>query len=174
MKHEKYTIVRKRSSGMRLSIILSLLLTTSLFTSCGDDELDIPDIPLAGRINGQEWEYQYGNNSPYSGSSGGTKYKLILLSTEETSSNPCGVLGSTRPYLSVVLPLAQGSYSLPILPDQENLKFVYGNGVELSAASGFIEILAVDLENQFRMAGYIQAILDDDNMVEGTFVLDIC
>ena len=156
MKQGKYITGKRRLFNMRC--IVSLVLGLSLLSSCDDDGLDIPDIPLSGMVGGQEWTYQYGNNTQYSITTAGSKYTLRLLSTVETSDNPCGVLASTNPYLQVVIPLTRGSYSLPILPNEENLKFVLGNGVELSAASGFIEILAVDLQNQFRVAGYIQAI----------------
>lgn len=146
-----------------------LIAQLSMIMACRDDGLDIPNIPLEGKINGQDWTYSFTSSALYSGSP--TKYTFLLLSDEELNSDPCATVSSTKPHLRVVLPLQLGSYSLPMAQPIENLKFVYGNGTEFAATSGFIEILAFDFR---RMAGYIQAVSDENNIVEGKFIAELC
>jgi hypothetical protein len=138
-------------------------------TSCLDDGIDIPNTPLSGKINGQDWTYSFTSSALYSGSP--TKYTFFLFSEEELNNDPCAAVSSTKPHLRVILPLQIGSYPLGPQQGVENLRFVYGNGGEFSATSGSVEILAFDFR---RMAGYIQAIGDDNNTVEGRFTAELC
>jgi hypothetical protein len=145
-----------------------LLLALAGFTACGDDETDIPNEPLTGTVAGEPWNYKFGNATLFTGD---FKYRFLFLSDLEIGEDPCTIVNSTNPYIQVILPLQTGSYSLPLTPPQENLRFIYGDGTVLSAASGFIEVFAID---QARIVGYIQAEIDDDNSVEGRFVVEIC
>ncbi len=145
-----------------------LLLCVLLLTACGDDQVDLPDERLNGRVDGSEWSYKFGNAYLASGT---LNYTLRLLSTSEVGEDPCPFISSTNPYLQVTLPLRVGNYVLPLTPFSDNFKFVHGNGVVLSATSGFVEI--VGIENG-RVIGFIQASFDEENEVAGTFDLRIC
>lgn len=148
-------------------IFLLFLLTLSTLMSCFRDGVDVPDEPLAGKIGGQDWSYALSSNFFY----GNGKYTFLFLSDEENSSESCSVVNSTNPHIRVVLPYSVGSYSLPLPQPIENLKFVLGNGSELQATSGFIEVLAVD---GLRMSAYISAQVDDNNFVEGRIIVRLC
>lgn len=149
-------------------LILILLMNGLLLTSCGDDQLDIPETPLQGQFAGEAWNFKFGNGNLYSTDG---KYRFLLFSDEEVGDDPCTLVGSTRPHLAVILPIQEGSYSLPITPQNENLKFIFGDGKTLSATSGFIEIFGID---NARLVGYMQAIVDEDNSLEGRFIIELC
>ncbi len=141
----------------------------SFSISCGD-KIDIPNTPLAGKIDGQDWEFKFGNAYIFSGGQI-PEYTFRLLSTSELGNDPCPIVSTTKAHLKMVLPLGTGSYSIPFSDFNETVKFDYGNGTVLAATSGFVEIFAID---QNQLIGYIQAVLDDDNIVEGRFVIEIC
>lgn len=149
--------------ALALGVLYSLV-------SCGGDGVDIPKTPLEGFVEGQEWIFKFGNAYAYSG---GTipKYTFRLLSTDELGNDPCPVVSTTNAHVRMVLPLGTGSYSIPFADFNETVKFDYGDGRVFSATSGFIEIFAVD---QNQLVGYIQAVLDEDNIVEGRFFVEIC
>jgi len=138
-----------------------------LFISCGDDQIDVPDVPLAGKIDGVDWEYKFGNGTP----TVDFKYKFLLLSTKELGDDPCTVVSTTNPHLEMILPLGTGSYSLPLSGLNNSVKFVHGDGVVLSAVAGFLEIVAIE---NGRLIGYIQADDGGGNEVLGTFIAELC
>lgn len=150
-------------------LLLAVGSFSCLLVSCGDDKIDVPDIPLAGKIAGADWEYKFGNASVFL-SDGSHKY--LLLSTQEIGEEPCPIVSTSKPHLEMILPLAIASYSLPLFGNN-SVKFVFGNGTVLSATAGFIEIVAIDLDTQ-RLVGYISADFDEDNEVLGTFIVDLC
>lgn len=150
----------------RILVIVALIMGVS----CGD-EIDIPDIPLAGKIAGQDWEYEFMSSSQYGQTTGGFKYTLRFHSSEDVTNN-CATI-STKPHLNVIMPVQVGSYSLPLVVNSETLVFDYGNGTKFQATSGYIEILARD-EFTGKIAGYIQAISDENNSVEGRFIANLC
>ena len=150
----------------RVIVVIAL----ALGISCGD-KLDIPDKPLAGKVAGQDWEYEFMSSSQYGQTTGGFKYTLRFHSSEDVTNN-CATI-STKPHLSVIMPVQVGSYSLPLAVNSETLVFDYGNGTKFQATSGFIEIFARD-EFTGKIAGYIQAISDENNSVEGQFIANLC
>jgi hypothetical protein len=147
---------------------LSVVMVGGLI-SCGDD-VDIPKTPLEGLIEGQEWSFKFGNAYPEIAGQI-PKYKFLLLSNEEFGDDPCPIRTSTKKHVRMILPLGTGSYSIPFSNFNESVKFDMGDGRVFSATSGFIEIFGVD---QNQLVGYIQAVLDEDNIVEGRFVVEIC
>ena len=154
----------------RFVILFGVISITSQLISCKGDDVDLPDVPLAGKIGGIDWEYKMGNSRLVSVDS---KYRFLLLSTLEQGNDPCPIVSSTNPHIQMILPLESGSYTLPLPVLSESVMFVLGNGTVLTATAGFIEIIAVDFDSQ-QLAGYIQADFDDDNAVLGTFIVDFC
>ena len=140
-----------------------------LLISCGDDQIDVPDTPLAGKIAGSDWEYKFGSASVFSSDG---NYRYLLLSTQEVGDDPCPIVSTSKPHLEMILPLAIESYSLPLFGNN-SVKFVFGNGTVLSASAGFLEIIAIDPDSR-QILGYLKADFDDDNAVLGTFIVEIC
>ncbi len=158
------------SKIIRSCFIIGGISFTILLSSCKADEIDLPDEPLAGKIDGQDWETKFGNAYIYSSD---LKYKYLLLSTAELGDDPCPILSSSNPHLQMILPLGTGSYSLPLPVFSENVKFVLGDGTVLSATSGFIEVIAINPDTN-ELVGYLQADFDEDNEVMGTFIIELC
>jgi hypothetical protein len=156
------------NSPFRFLSSLSLLAGLLVLASC-NNELDIPDVPLAGKVAGEDWQFAFMSRTPYSAD----KSTFYFFSTLESIADPCAVFSSSKPHLRVILPLAVGSYGVGASFNPENLKFVHGNGTELDATSGFIEIFAIDYQSR-RIAGYIQALSDENNTVQGRFVAELC
>jgi len=155
------------SKFLRSFILLIVGSLASVLISCGGDQIDVPDVPLAGKIDGVDWEYKFGNGTP----TVDFKYKFLLLSTKELGDDPCAIVSTTNPYLEMILPLGTGSYSLPPSVINTSVKFVHGDGVVLSAVAGFLEIVAIE---NGRLLGYIEADDGGGNKVLGKFILELC
>ena len=148
-------------------LILSQL---AILLACSGDNIDLPDEILAGKINGVDWEFRTGSVS----FTGGNGNQYLLFSTLESTDQGCSLVSSTNPYLSIKLPTGSGNYSIPIPPNQgDNVKFIHGDGTILSATSGFVEIVGVN-QGTNELVGYLQALFDDNNTVQGTFRLEVC
>ena len=154
----------------QIGILVGVFLFVSVFISCKGDDIDVPDIPLGGKIGSADWEYKFGNAYLFSSE---LKYKFILLSTLESGEDSCPIISSSNSHLQMILPFATGSYSLPLTKFDENVKFVLGDGTELRATSGFIEVIAINPDTQ-QLVGYIQADFDEDNAVLGRFIVELC
>jgi hypothetical protein len=133
--------------------------------------LDIPNIPLTGKVAGQDWEYAFMSSNPFGQTTGGFKHTLRFHSSEDLENN-CATI-STKPHLNVIMPVQVGSYSLPLPVNSETLVFDYGNGTKFQATTGYIEIFARD-ELTGRIVGYIEAYSDDNNSVKGRFDAILC
>lgn len=155
---------------IRFAILLGVITISSQLISCKGDDIDLPDVPLAGKIGGVDWEYKMGNATFVSIPD---KYRILLLSTREAGDDPCPIVSSGNPHLQMILSLQSPSFTLPLPVFDESVKFVLGNGTVLTATSGFIEIVAIDYDSQ-QLAGYIKADFDEDNAVLGTFIVDFC
>ena len=147
------------------------IVVLALGTSCGD-ELDIPDTPLTGKIGGQDWAYEFMSSYPYGQTPAGDFKHSLRFHSSEDLTNICATI-STKPHLNVIMPVQVGTYSLPLPVNSETLVFDYGNGTKFQATSGFITILARD-EFTGKIAGYIQAISDENNSVQGRFIANLC
>jgi len=158
---------------IRTLLLLIVAAVMCSIMSCRDDGIDLPDTQLFGEINGEEWVYEFSRMHQYGFSStnpNSFRYTFYFFSSSEINSGSCAGGGSTKPHIQVVLPLQIGSY--PVLGfGAENLKFVYGNGTVFDATSGSIEILAF---GNNKMAGYIQALSDENNFIEGRFIAELC
>ena len=140
-----------------------------LMSSCGGDKIDIPDTPLEGLVAGEEWTFKMGGYRVFFPND----HTYSFHSMEESGNDPCALVSTSTPYLTVVIPAAQASTSLPLLDPLRNFQFNDGSGKVLGATSGFIEIFARDPLTG-RIFGYLQAIFDEDNTVEGRFEVEPC
>lgn len=146
-------------------VLLSLFSLLASTFSCGDDQLDIPNIPLAGKVAGEDWNFKMGFYRYL-----GSQVEIRLFSEKEAIDDPCAIYTSTNPYIRILIPAAESSPTLPLISPY-HFVFDFGNGGSINGDSGFIEIFVSD---GFRVQGYIQAVTDDDNTVEGRFELEIC
>ena len=153
---------------MRADAFLILLLLQSILSGCGNDEIQIPNQRLVGMVAGEEWNYKSANAFLFSSD---FKYEITFLSTNESAEDPCLVPSPANPHISMVISPVIGSYSLPLPNIQESTQFHESVGIGVIATSGFLEIFDV---NGGRIFGYMQAVLDDDNTVEGSFEAIIC
>lgn len=152
---------------MRLLILLFILGST--FQACNNDNgLDDTEL-LNGIIGGEKWEFQYGKANSISFED---QIQIELFGLQESEIDPCAVFSSNG-YLSFAIPSAEGTYNLPLIDQNESLKFHQpGVGQQFFvASSGFIEIITISGR---RVGGYIQAEFDQFNIIEGTFVVDLC
>lgn len=156
--------MRKASFFLSLSLILTLI-------NCGD-ELDIPDNPLEGQIDGMEWSY--GSANAYRLTTDG-QFRARFLSKLEAVSDPCTRPSPGLTHVKAIFRPALGvSYSVaPQAIDQNQVQvaFEISASKTLIATSGFMEVY--DINNSV-LVGYLQAQLDDGNKVEGAFQMSLC
>lgn len=163
------TKCRETFSYLTLLIILSSL---GALSGCGNDQFDLPDNPLEGKINGTEWNSDKANAYTFTTD---FKYEVKFLSSEEpTGSDPCSTPSPSKPYLSAIFKPSEGSFSLSTVtldPNQVVVKIHHSPSKEFIVTNGFMEIYFIE---NARMVGYIQAILDDESSVEGGFEVRMC
>ncbi len=144
---------------------------SSGLTGCGNDEIQLPNQKLEGKINGTEWSSDKANAYTFSTD---FKYEVKLLSEEEPGSDPCSAPSPSKPFLSAVFRPSEGSFSLGSVlvdPNQVVVRIHPNTSSEFIITNGFMEIYLIDNAQMF---GYIQAILDDENTVEGSFEVRFC
>ncbi len=156
---------------MKCTNIWLLVVSFMLFTLIGcDNTLDNFDTekdPLIGKIGGEDWKYI----------SGGARSDLRTnqiagLLTGLNVQEPCAIRVLGEPYLELRVPGRIGNYNLPSANGEVTLIFVSRNGEQrLSVTGGFMEIAALSGRQAL---GRINASVDDDNTVEGSFLLEIC
>ena len=147
-------------------VLVSMLCVT--LVNCGKNEIQLPEKQLGGKVNGEDWELKFGNAYIYSSD---LKYQLRFLSKKEGAEDPCAVPSTSNPHVSMIMRLQRGSFSIPLPIVAESARFNFGDGSSAIATSGFLEIF--DIDNS-RIFGYLQAQLDDDNSIEGSFEVLIC
>ena len=148
-----------------LSILTGCLL---VFAGCDDDinKFDLNKDPLSGKIDGVEWNYT-GGRVDYSNFSNQAAGKIF----NENLTDPCLRINTSNAHLDVAFFTQRGNYTLGLI-DSGEIKFVTPNGGAIyTATSGFIEIIEV---NAFEIIGYISADFDDNNFVQGSFLVRIC
>ncbi|MEP5610942.1 MAG: hypothetical protein ABJP45_01770 [Cyclobacteriaceae bacterium] len=139
-----------------------------VWSSCGQNEIQLPEKTLQGIVDGEEWEMKFANAYIYSSD---FKYQIKFLSTLEGAEDPCTVPSTSNAHISIIMQLRRGSFSIPLPIIDESARFIWSNGSSVIAASGFLEIF--DIDNS-RIFGYLQAQLDDENTIEGSFEAFIC
>lgn len=154
-----------------LAPFVFIVITTWLLmglSGCGGNEIQLPQQRLTGQIAGEDWDMKFANGYIFSSD---LKYQLKFLSTKEGGDDPCAVPSTANTHISIIMQLQVRSYSLPLPIVEESVRFQFGNGSSSIATSGFLEIYDI---NNSRVFGYLQAQLDDDNTVEGSFEAFIC
>lgn len=142
-------------------------------SACGKDEVELPDEVLQGKIDGEEWTYKSANAYLESAD---FRYRVTFLSTEETVSDPCALRSTAKRHITAFLrfPEYSGDYTLtPQLVNDNEVVVTFNADISgsLVASSGFMSIFAIENRVVF---GYLQAVLDDDNTVEGSFQIRLC
>lgn len=143
----------------------SLIFTLLVFCGCNDKTLQ--DLEVAqGMVAGEEWIFK-GGNAIY-----GTNEIQIILMDFDTS-NPCGVLNPSAPYVKFTVPATVGTYSIPFSSTAKTVKFYEGalSTKNYSSTSGFVQIVSI---NGFSVDGLIQASFDDNNDIAGAFFATTC
>lgn len=151
------------------AITFTVLATTVLLVSCNDDtnRLDLDKDPLKGKIGGAEWQYTVGNAqySPFNNEATG-----IIINLETTE--PCGVTNTILAHIKITIPTIKGTINLPDPQNRAIVKLANPNGGPIyTTTGGFIQIVEV---NSREIIGYISADYDDDNYVQGSFLVEIC
>lgn len=150
---------------MKHIFLIGVLNLIIFLTSCNDTTIEDLDV-AQGKIAGQDWEYKDGN--AYLNIN---EIQVILMGRE--SSNPCGILNPSSPYVKFTIPAQTGTYSIPFGTADKSVKFFEGNASlkNLTSTSGFVQIIGI---NGFAVEGLIQASFDDDNDVAGAFFATSC
>ena len=141
-----------------------------LLASCGND-LDIPDQMLQGKINGETWTYGAANAFRISANG---QFEAKFLSNLENVNDPCALPSPGLTHVKAIFTPAIRDYTIfpqAIDPNQVQVAFQITPSNTLIATNGFMNIF--DINNSFAI-GYLQAELDDGNMVEGSFELQFC
>ncbi|WP_420317260.1 hypothetical protein [Ekhidna sp.] len=162
----KYVIHKSRKS---FHLIFSSLILITI--GCSGDEIQLPDNLLEGSIDGKDWNYKSANGYLVSSD---LRYQVRFLSSDENVSDPCTLPSPTRAHVKAIFRPAERSYFVTpqaIDNNQVQVSFELSTSQNLVATSGFMEIYAID--NQV-IIGYLQAVLDDDNTVEGSFEIRLC
>ena len=152
---------------MRKYLKAILLISVALIISCKNED-GLSENLVTGVIDGNEWHYQYAKAF----FDFNERYDVEMFGQLEIETEPC-VINSINGYISVALPVVEGTYNLPFAQETESLKFhLPGAGQKFFVAnSGFIEVITVSGR---RVAGFLQANFDQSNAVEGTFIFDRC
>lgn len=142
---------------------------------CVGDDSDFSDLQgrtLKGTIAG-DTTWVYGSANAYLFSSD-QKYRVRFLSSEETASDPCTVPTPTLEHVTATFRPLVGSYFVtPIAVEDNQVQVTLSPSASenVVATSGFMEVYAIE---NLRIYGYLQAVLDSDNRVEGSFEIRIC
>lgn len=148
-----------------------VILSSCLLSGCGNDEIQLPNQILEGSINGTDWSYKSANG--YLETSD-FQYRVRFLSSKEAVTDPCTQPNPSLTHVKAIFKPAVRSYFVaPLALDnnQVQVTFEISPSQRVVATSGFMEIYAIDGQVIF---GYLQAVLDDDNSVEGSFEIRLC
>jgi len=150
-----------------LFILFGLL---SVLSGCVKDEVNLPDQRLQGSVGKEAWEYDKANGFLQAD----LTYQVRFISNKEPVSDPCTLPRPGLPHVKAVFKPAIGSFSVNtqvLADDQVQVAFELSPSTTITAVSGFMEIY--DINNNV-VLGYLQAALDEDNTVEGSFQLRLC
>ena len=142
-----------------------------MVSGCSDDEIQLPDKQLEGRINGKEWSYKSANAYLVSSD---FKYRVRFLSSDEPVIDPCTLPSPSLSHIKAIFKPSEGSFFIApqaIDANQVQVSFEITTSQSLIASNGFMEIYVID--NQV-IIGYLQAVVDDKSMVEGSFEIRLC
>ena len=154
----------------RENFILLAIAFSSVITGCGND-VQLPNKQLEGNIRGAEWSYQSANAYLFSSD---FKYQARFLSREEAVTDPCTLPAPTLRNVRAIFRPMEGSFFVApqaLDDNQVQVSFDLSTSESLIATSGFMEIYVIE---NLVVVGYLQAVLDTDNTVEGSFEIRLC
>jgi len=150
---------------------LAGLLLLTFLSGCKSDDVQLPANKLEGFVDGKEWSYKSANGYLISSD---FKYRVRFLSSEETVSDPCSQPNPSITHVKAIFKPSEGSFFVApqaIDDNQVQVTFEISTSQNITATSGFMEIYAID---NLVAVGYLQAVLDDDHKVEGSFQIRLC
>lgn len=155
-----------------ISSLLGFAALLFLFScSSEDDNPGSSEGAASGKINGVDWEFDVGTAFLEEIDQ---KYTINLLGKEEgATDNGCSILFPGEEYVRFTVNAAVGSYPLPFEINSQGVKFYPDQsvgGFEL-ATGGSVEITEI---TDSQVVGRLEATLNDDNNVSGTFTVTIC
>ncbi len=159
---------KKKFSHFYLAIFPIMLV---LIVGCTRDEIQLPKTLLSGQIAGIQWNYTVANGYLFSSN---FQYSTRFLSDKEQVTDACTLPNPVLPHIHAVFRPSHGSFFVsPIILDdnQVQVSFEIDATHRLIATSGFMEIYS--LENKV-INGYLEAVLDQENIVKGIFVISLC
>ena len=148
-------------------VLLGVLL---LLSGCIKDEIDLPDQRLQGSVGGVAWEYDKANGYLQAN----LTYQVRFISNQEPVDDACMLPRPGLAHVKAVFKPSIGSFTVntqALNDDQVQVAFELSPSTTVTAVSGFMEIYDI---NNAVVLGYLQAVLDDDNTVEGTFQIRLC
>ncbi len=151
-----------------LYLVISIVSLTGIF-SCGSDvnDFDPEKSPVKGVIGGEDWEYQSANGL-YNASYGFIEGRML----PDSLADPCAVRVTSKPHLFFRVPAQRYNFNLPTIDGSAVVNFNFDNGSKnLTASGGYIEI--VEISGNYAI-GALNAVFDDENEVQGTFLIQIC
>lgn len=166
---EKVKVKSKKSFGA--CIFLCSMVFLPLFCGCSNDEIQLPDKVLQGSIDGKDWTYKSAN--AFLRSTDFT-YTVKFLSDAESVTDPCTLPSPGLAHAKAIFRPAIGSFTIsPLAVDnnQVQVAFQLTPAKALIASSGFMEVYDINGQVVF---GYLQAVLDDENIIEGSFQIRLC
>ncbi|SNS45312.1 hypothetical protein SAMN05421640_0210 [Ekhidna lutea] len=163
---------------MRLGVILKnrksfylIFLGLIFLAGCGGDEIQLPPNQLEGKIDNEDWSYKSANGYLISSD---LRYRARFLSSKESVQDPCTLPSPSLAHVKAIFKPSLGSFFVApqaLDDNQVQVSFEISTSENLTAQSGFMEIYAI--ENQV-IIGYLQAVLDETNKVEGSFEIRLC
>ncbi|HEY4056233.1 MAG TPA: hypothetical protein VGM39_06470 [Kofleriaceae bacterium] len=136
--------------------------------ACGSDPVDVSSETMAGSINGEPFMFVAGETNAFL-SEGDDGFFSDLYGAPYTS---CGFSKPTGPHIIARVPMQPGDYTLSF---QQNMTFTYADDDgEIQNLIGTHGRLIVDEVTTTSVSGRLHGIYDDDNDVDGAFVLSIC
>jgi len=156
---------------MRKTSFFLFCLSFIVLSGCGGDDIDIPDKDLEGTIDGKIWAY--GSANAYRLTADG-QYRARFLSDDEAVTDPCTLPSPGLTNVKAIFRPFIGSFTVSpqaIDNNQVQVAFQISPSESLIATNGFMEIFDI---NNTVVIGYLQAELDENNTVEGSFRMRIC
>lgn len=166
--NRSYLLKAKSFQVIAWCVLLNLI---TLFTGCGGDQLDISNTPLAGSIDGNDW--QSGSANAYRLGTNG-QFRVRFLSDLEPVSDPCSLPSPGRTHVKAIFKPSIGSFSISpqaINDNQVQVAFEVSASKSLIVVSGYMEIFDI---NNATAVGFLSAEWDDNNKVEGAFRIRFC
>ncbi|MFT6882048.1 MAG: hypothetical protein ACI83W_000396 [Marinoscillum sp.] len=153
---------------MKSKTLFIFICLLSAIVSCESsiDQFDTEKDPLKGKIGGEDWEYASGN----------ARFNVITnylsgIMVAKGVQEPCAIRLSGDAHLTFQVTAERGTFNLGNFNGPEIIFNTAAGAQRFTASGGFIQIAAIDSRQAL---GYINATFDDDNYVQGAFLVDIC